>query len=70
MDAKLALRFAKQAAFGLNYLHLSDIIHRDLKSMNLMLDKNYNLKLCDFGLSCMRPKAAQLKEQVGSPLWM
>jgi serine/threonine protein kinase len=31
--------------------HSLEIIHRDIKPENLLIDKSYNLKLCDFGLS-------------------
>jgi len=34
-----------------NYLHKSKIAHRDLKSFNILLDDNYKVKLCDFGLA-------------------
>jgi predicted Ser/Thr protein kinase len=66
------LKMALQTACGLNYLHLSNppIIHRDLKSMNLLVDLNHNVKLCDFGLSCVKPKGQNLREVVGSPFWM
>jgi len=41
------------AAKGMNYLHKSNpvIIHRDLKSHNLLVDENWKVKVCDFGLS-------------------
>jgi serine/threonine protein kinase len=68
LDLKSLLYVGKQTAFGLNYLHLSDIIHRDLKSMNLLADRYLTVKLCDFGLSCIKPKDTSLIEQVGSPL--
>jgi serine/threonine protein kinase len=41
------------AAKGMNYLHSSDppVIHRDLKSPNLLVDKHWTIKICDFNLS-------------------
>ena len=36
---------------GVEYLHSKGIAHQDLKPENMLLDKNYNLKLCDFGLA-------------------
>jgi serine/threonine protein kinase len=38
---------------GLSYLHLIRVLHRDLKSSNVLLDKDYRAKICDFGLSEM-----------------
>jgi mitogen-activated protein kinase 1/3 len=36
---------------GLNYLHSANILHRDLKPGNLLVNANCDLKICDFGLA-------------------
>jgi len=40
-----------QMILGLGYLHNKNIVHRDMKELNLLLDKNSNIKICDFGLA-------------------
>ena len=42
---------AYQAAKGMHFLHSSGIVHRDLKSLNLLLDAKWNVKVSDFGLT-------------------
>jgi serine/threonine protein kinase len=38
-------------ADGLRYLHGQKLLHRDFKSPNVLLDADFNVKICDFGLS-------------------
>ncbi|CAG8613630.1 2813_t:CDS:2 [Cetraspora pellucida] len=40
-----------QMILGLAYIHQQGVIHRDLKSMNILLTKNNDVKISDFGLS-------------------
>ncbi|KAG0251352.1 hypothetical protein DFQ27_008821 [Actinomortierella ambigua] len=46
-------RIAQEIVRGLDFLHMMDILHQDLKSANVLLTKNMEVKLCDFGLSTM-----------------
>ncbi|KAE8296381.1 Receptor-interacting serine/threonine-protein kinase 3 [Larimichthys crocea] len=46
----LPLRLAHEVALGMNFLHSKDLLHKDLKPSNVLLDENLNAKLADFGL--------------------
>ncbi|XP_057462257.1 LEAF RUST 10 DISEASE-RESISTANCE LOCUS RECEPTOR-LIKE PROTEIN KINASE-like 1.4 isoform X2 [Actinidia eriantha] len=49
------LGIAIETADALTYLHRSDIIHRDVKTNNILLDNDFHVKVADFGLSKLFP---------------
>ncbi|KAL2325434.1 hypothetical protein Fmac_024492 [Flemingia macrophylla] len=73
IDEKRRIRMALDVARGMNCLHTSSptIVHRDLKSPNLLVDKNWNVKVCDFGLSRLKHNTfLSSKSTAGTPEWM
>jgi len=63
---------ARQILCGLNHLHNHSVLHRDIKSMNILVTEHYNCKITDFGMSklitddlCVFNTA-----NAGTPLWM
>jgi len=70
MNMTLFKKLARDIAQGMNYLHRKKIIHRDLKSLNLLLDSYNNIKICDFGLSKAKTGADIMTKSIGTPIWM
>ncbi|OQR84331.1 serine/threonine protein kinase [Achlya hypogyna] len=56
----------------MNYLHLCSIMHRDLKSGNVLLDAYGTVKISDFGLSCVLEigHSSDLTAETGTYRWM
>jgi serine/threonine protein kinase len=61
------------AARGCHFLHTHDpcVVHLDLKSPNLLVDKNYNVKVADFGLAALKKHFffQTGNSPVGTPEW-
>ncbi|EGG17929.1 LISK family protein kinase [Cavenderia fasciculata] len=47
----LRLNIAYDVTLAMSYLHSKSIVHRDLKSSNLLIDPNWKVKVCDFGFA-------------------
>ncbi|MCO5591665.1 hypothetical protein L7F22_045656 [Adiantum nelumboides] len=73
LDERRRIRMALDVARGMNYLHRLNppIVHRDLKSPNLLVDKTWTVKVCDFGLSRLKMKTfLSSRSAAGTAEWM
>ncbi|CAA7053306.1 unnamed protein product [Microthlaspi erraticum] len=73
IDERRRIKMALDVAMGMNCLHTSTptIVHRDLKTPNLLVDNNWNVKVGDFGLSRLKHNTfLSSKSTAGTPEWM
>lgn len=59
--------YIAELSIAINELHNNNIIYRDMKPENVMIDKDGHLKLTDFGLSCFTQPGEILKSVCGTP---
>ena len=79
LDWTIRARIAIDMASGLAFLHQENILHRDIKSLNVLLDENGRAKLTDFGLSRVKAETKSIatatktntnQDSVGTIQWM
>ncbi|XP_024024562.1 serine/threonine-protein kinase STY46 isoform X1 [Morus notabilis] len=64
------LRVAIDVSKGMNYLHRNNIIHRDLKAANLLMDENGVVKVSDFGVARVQAESGVMTAETGTYRWM
>ena len=64
------LKVAYEVSKGMQHLHFLDIMHRDLKSANIILDSRGCAKIADFGLSCQISRGSEMTAETGTYRWM
>ncbi|UZJ54712.1 hypothetical protein CBS101457_004032 [Exobasidium rhododendri] len=73
LDEEIARDYFVQIMLGIEYLHHNDIVHRDIKPDNILLqDNRKTCKIVDFGVSEMftKPGDDTLQKSAGSPAFM
>lgn len=61
------IKYGHDISSAMSYVHAVDIIHRDLKADNILLDSDGNAKVADLGLA--REVDINMTRMAGTPKW-
>lgn len=70
LSEKVAKFIFRQIVEALQYIHSKNIIHRDIKLDNILIDLNNTIKLCDFGVSKQIKQGEVIYDQCGTPAYI
>ncbi|BBM84331.1 protein kinase domain-containing protein [Candidatus Uabimicrobium amorphum] len=72
-DMNVCLQIIEKISRALHYAHEKGVVHRDIKPANIMLDKNFEPYLADFGLAKHQNKKSSLTQTgavIGTPFYL
>mmetsp|Transcript_38407 Transcript_38407/g.121365 ORF Transcript_38407/g.121365 Transcript_38407/m.121365 type:complete len:358 (+) Transcript_38407:509-1582(+) len=71
LDETLIWKIFLQCVMGLHHIHVKRILHRDIKTLNIFLDKDNNVKIGDMGISKIMGTNSQFAQTlVGTPYYL
>ena len=71
LEEKYVVIIVREVLTGLNYLHKSNVIHRDIKAANVLVTASGKVMICDFGVSALLATTNSKRNTfVGTSYWM
>ena len=71
LDEEVVMNFFIQIIVALNHIHSKNVLHRDLKTQNLLIDRHHKiLKISDFGISKVLSSKSKAMSVVGTPCYI
>jgi serine/threonine protein kinase len=70
LNEQTAKSIFRQIMDALYHIHSNNIVHRDIKLDNILIDLSNNIKICDFGVSRQIRKGEIIKHQCGTPAYI
>ena len=71
LSEKMAKFLFRQIILGIQHIHSKNVVHRDIKLENILIDFNNNIKICDFGIGkVLNSENELLYDKCGTPMYM